>query len=151
MEAPRCTVSEEDDTPEPVAKQILQKEDKLAEIVQLVGKSSLGEADKVTLDIARLIKEDFLAQNGISTYDKYCPFYKTTAMLRNFVVYYELAVKAVEGDSTTWARVRESTSDLLYGLSQAKFLDPADGQETVLKDLNEQYERIQRTFRELSD
>ncbi|GAA6037114.1 hypothetical protein JCM8097_008742 [Rhodosporidiobolus ruineniae] len=134
-----------------VAKQILQKEDELAEIVQLVGKSSLGEADKVTLDIARLIKEDFLAQNGISTYDRYCPFYKTTAMLRNFVVYYELAVKAVEGDSTTWARVRESTSDLLYGLSQAKFLDPADGQETVLKDLNEQYERIQRTFRELSD
>ena len=61
------------------AKQILQKEDELAEIVQLVGKSSLGEGDKVTLDVARLIKEDFLQQNGISEYDRYCPFYKTVS------------------------------------------------------------------------
>lgn len=61
------------------AKQILQKEDELAEIVQLVGKSSLGETDKVTLDVARLIKEDFLQQNGISVYDRYCPFYKTVS------------------------------------------------------------------------
>lgn len=65
-----------------VAKEILQKEDELAEIVQLVGKSSLSEADKVTLDIARLIKEDFLQQNGISEYDRYCPFYKTVRARR---------------------------------------------------------------------
>ena len=68
------------------AKQILQKEDELAEIVQLVGKSSLGEADKVTLDVARLIKEDFLQQNGISVYDRYCPFYKTVSRPRSSVV-----------------------------------------------------------------
>lgn len=46
----------------------------MAEIVQLVGKSALGEPDKVTLDVARLIKDDFLQQNGISEYDRYCPF-----------------------------------------------------------------------------
>jgi V-type H+-transporting ATPase subunit A len=62
-----------------LAKQILQKENELAEIVQLVGKSSLGEEDKVVLDVARLLKEDFLQQNGISTYDRYCPFYKTAS------------------------------------------------------------------------
>ncbi|GAA5968187.1 hypothetical protein JCM11641_003762 [Rhodosporidiobolus odoratus] len=133
------------------AKQILQKEDELAEIVQLVGKSSLGEGDKVTLDVARLIKEDFLQQNGISTYDRYCPFYKTTAMLRNFVVYYELAVQAVSNDATSWAKVREATSDLIFGLTQAKFLDPADGEAAVKKELDELHERIQSTFRNLSD
>lgn len=62
-----------------VTKEILQKEDELAEIVQLVGKSSLGEADKVTLDVAKLIKEDFLQQNGLTLYDRYCPFYKTVS------------------------------------------------------------------------
>ena len=46
-------------------------EEELAEIVQLVGKSALGENDKVTLDVATLIKNDFLAQNGISEYDQY--------------------------------------------------------------------------------
>lgn len=55
-------------------REILQKEDELAEIVQLVGKSALGEGDKATLDVARLVKDDFLQQNGISEYDRYCPF-----------------------------------------------------------------------------
>lgn len=37
-------------------KEILQKEADLAEIVQLVGKSALGEADKITLEVARMLK-----------------------------------------------------------------------------------------------
>ena len=38
------------------AKEILQKEQDLAEIVQLVGKSALGESDKITLEVARMLK-----------------------------------------------------------------------------------------------
>ena len=41
---------------------MLQKEDDLNEIVQLVGKDSLAETDKITLETARLIKEDYLQQ-----------------------------------------------------------------------------------------
>lgn len=46
-------------------KEILQLEDDLTEIVQLVGKDSLGESEKITLDIARIIRDDFLQQNGM--------------------------------------------------------------------------------------
>ncbi|NXA43455.1 VATA ATPase, partial [Eudromia elegans] len=52
------------------AKEILQEEEDLAEIVQLVGKASLAEADKVTLEVAKLLKDDFLQQNGYSPYDR---------------------------------------------------------------------------------
>ncbi len=38
------------------AKSILQKDTDLAEIVQLVGKSALGEGDKITLEVARMLK-----------------------------------------------------------------------------------------------
>jgi len=68
-------------------REILQAEENLTEIVQLVGKDSLGETDKVVLDIAKFIKDDFLAQNGFSEWDKYCPFYKTVWMLRIFVFF----------------------------------------------------------------
>ncbi|OPJ71582.1 hypothetical protein AV530_008783 [Patagioenas fasciata monilis] len=51
------------------AREILQEEEELAEIVQLVGKASLAEADKVTLEVAKLLKDDFLQQNGYSSYD----------------------------------------------------------------------------------
>jgi len=42
----------------------------LFEVVQLVGKGSLAEADKITLEVAKLIKDDFLQQNGYSEYDR---------------------------------------------------------------------------------
>jgi V-type H+-transporting ATPase subunit A len=45
-------------------KEILQMEEDLTEIVQLVGKDSLGESEKITLEIARIIRDDFLQQNG---------------------------------------------------------------------------------------
>lgn len=102
-------------------KEILQKEDDLAEIVQLVGKSALGENDKITLEVARMLKDDYLQQNGISEYDRFCPFYKTSAMLRNFVDFHDLAVKAVSSQDVTFAKVKESAGDLLYKLSQMKF------------------------------
>lgn len=102
-------------------KEILQKEEDLAEIVQLVGKSALGESDKITLEVARMLKDDFLQQNGMSEYDRFCPFYKTSAMLRNFVTFHDLALKAVGQGDLTFARIRESAGDVMYKLSQMKF------------------------------
>lgn len=51
-------------------KEILQEEEDLSEIVQLVGKASLAESDKITLEVARLLKEDFLQQNRLD----FCKF-----------------------------------------------------------------------------
>merc|ERR1712216_632197 len=51
--------------------EILQMEDELQEIMQLVGKDSLSEDQKCTLETARIIREDFLQQNGFSEYDFY--------------------------------------------------------------------------------
>ena len=102
-------------------KEILQKEEDLAEIVQLVGKSALGESDKITLEVARMLKDDFLQQNGMSEYDRFCPFYKTSAMLKNFVAFHDAAIKAVSTGDITFAKIRESAGDIMYKLSQMKF------------------------------
>ena len=45
-------------------------------------KASLAESDKITLEVAKLLKDDFLQQNGYSPYDRYCPFYKVGSTLR---------------------------------------------------------------------
>ena len=65
----------------------MQEEEDLQEIVQLVGKGSLAENDKITLEVARLIKDDFLQQNGYSPYDRYCPFYKTVGMMKVWALF----------------------------------------------------------------
>jgi V-type H+-transporting ATPase subunit A len=103
------------------AKEILQKEEDLAEIVQLVGKSALGENDKVTLEVARMLKDDFLQQNGMSDYDRYCPFYKTSGMLRNFVGFHDAAIRAISQGDLTFNKVKDEASELMFKLSQMKF------------------------------
>jgi V-type H+-transporting ATPase subunit A len=50
--------------------QLLQEEQELSEIGQLVGKDSLSEPDKLTLEVARMIREDFLQQNSYTPYDR---------------------------------------------------------------------------------
>lgn len=67
-------------------KEILQEEEDLSEIVQLVGKGSLAEADKITLEVAKLLKEDFLQQNGYSPYDRSVSV--TFALTCNVILFY---------------------------------------------------------------
>jgi len=125
-------------------KEILQLEDDLSEIVQLVGKDSLNESDKVTLDIAKIIKDDFLQQNGFSTYDRFCPFYKTIWMMRNFVAYYNAAQQILEqapsDQKVTWNQIKEYSQDEKERLSGMKFEEPSKGEDHcvgVYKQLNE--------------
>ncbi|CAG8512343.1 1081_t:CDS:10 [Diversispora eburnea] len=132
-------------------KEILQKEEDLSEIVQLVGKSALGESDKITLEIARIIKDDFLQQNGYSAYDRFCPFYKTTWLLKNMIGFYTAATHAVEvtNSEITWAKIRDQMGDLIYKLSSMKFEDPAESEEVLRENYQKLYNEIQERFRQL--
>merc|ERR1712142_344564 len=140
-----------------VFKEVLQKEEDLAEIVQLVGKSSLGEGEKVTLEVAKLIKDDFLQQNGYTPYDKYCPFYKTSFMMKNICTFYDEATQAVERTANsekkiTWAIIKEAMSDHLYALTSMKFKDPVeDGEENIIADFTKLNADIKAGFRSLED
>lgn len=136
-----------------VVKEILQAEEDLAEIVQLVGKSALAEKDKITLDVAKLIKEDFLQQNGYSAYDKFCPFYKTVWMLRNIVAFYQHAVHTVEasGNVISWGKIKDSMGDVLYKLSSMKFEDPSQGEAVLVEKYTALHRELDDRFRALSD
>ncbi|XP_033641144.1 V-type proton ATPase catalytic subunit A [Asterias rubens] len=138
-------------------KEILQEEEDLSEIVQLVGKASLAESDKITLEVAKLLKDDFLQQNGYTPYDRYCPFYKTVGMLQNIILFYDLARHAVETtaqseNKITWAIIRENMGDIMYQLSSMKFKDPVkDGEAKIKADYIELAENMQTQFRNLED
>jgi len=90
-------------------KTILQEEKRLLEIVQLVGNDSLSEDQKVGLEVAKIIREDFLQQNGYSAEDFSCSLQKTQGMMRNMCTYYELCMNAVnaqdEGEQITYSRI----------------------------------------------
>jgi len=134
---------------------ILQLEDDLTEIVQLVGKDSLNEPDKITLAVAEKIREDFLQQNGFEKYDKFCPFYKTKWMIKNIVSYYDNAQQALEqapaDQKLTWNHIRHQTKKQFNQLSDMKFQDPKAGEEALTTWYKTYNEDIVSAFKTLNE
>lgn len=75
---------------------ILQEEDSLMEIVQLVGSDSLPENQQVTLEVARLIREDLLQQNAFHEVDRYCSHQKANDLIDLVLLFRDLAKEALE-------------------------------------------------------
>lgn len=76
-------------------KQILQEESSLEEIVRLVGMDSLEFKDRLTLDCARSIREDFLHQNAFDDIDTYTSLNKQYGILKTILTWYERAQEAI--------------------------------------------------------
>ena len=70
------------------AMSILQQEASLNEIVQLVGKDSLSAGDQLTLEVARMVREDFLQQNAFMDIDSYSD-YNRQGKLLSLILHYE--------------------------------------------------------------
>jgi V-type H+-transporting ATPase subunit A len=101
----------------------------------LVGKSALSDPDKITLDVAALLKEDFLQQNGYSDYDQFCPIWKTEWMMKAMMGFHDEAQKAI-AQGQNWNKVREATGELQSQLRSMKFELPSDGEEVIVKKVN---------------
>jgi V/A-type H+-transporting ATPase subunit A len=72
------------------AMMILQKEAELQEIVQLVGPDALPEFARATIEVARMIREDYLQQFAFSDIDAYCDPAKQYEMLKVIITYYDV-------------------------------------------------------------
>merc|ERR1711966_482849 len=136
-------------------KEILQKEDDLQEIVQLVGKDSLSEDQKVTLEIAKIIREDFLQQNGFTDYDYKCPLGKTIGMMRVIVGFHEAAQKAIAESSgeqkVGWNMIYSSMKGLVVKMTEMKFELPGNTEEHFKTTFTKLYEEILAGFRSLAE
>ncbi|CAE8586838.1 unnamed protein product [Polarella glacialis] len=135
-------------------KEILQKEDDLQEIVQLVGKDSLSEDQKCTLEVAKIIRQDFLQQNGFTDYDFMCPFAKTIGMMKVIVGFHEAAQKAMAEFSgehkVGWNSIYASTKGLIKKITDMKFELPRQSEEHFKKTFVALYEEVLAAFRDLS-
>ena len=77
------------------AMHILQEENELNEIVQLVGKDSLSASDQLTLEVARMLREDFLQQNAFMDVDSYSSFDRQKRLMALILRYEDLCRGAI--------------------------------------------------------
>ena len=74
---------------------ILQNEARLNEIVQLVGKDALGAGDQLTLEVARMVREDFLQQNAFMDVDSFSDYERQKKLLGMILSYDVLCRDAI--------------------------------------------------------
>ena len=124
------------------AMHLLQEENELNEIVQLVGKDSLSPKDQLTLEIARMLREDFLQQNAFMDVDSYSSFDRQMRLL-SLILHYEDLCRNAIGKGVTlaslfaiparerlgWAKYAAAEE---YAANYAKVSDEMDGEIAVL-------------------
>jgi V/A-type H+/Na+-transporting ATPase subunit A len=82
------------------ALEVLQKESELQEIVQLVGVDALPEREKGVLDVARMIREDYLQQSAYDDVDTYTSLPKQFRMLRTILSFGDREQEAIAKGAT---------------------------------------------------
>ncbi|MBQ1269247.1 MAG: V-type ATP synthase subunit A, partial [Clostridia bacterium] len=75
---------------------VLQEEANLDEIVRLVGMDALSQRERITMETAKTVREDYLHQNAFHEVDTYSSTYKQYRMLRLIKLFYDLAGEAVD-------------------------------------------------------
>ena len=78
------------------AMHILQEESELQEIVRLVGQDALSPADRLTMETAKMIREDFLQQNAFVDEDAYSSYAKQFRLMDLILTYDVLCREAIE-------------------------------------------------------
>ncbi len=109
------------------AMSLLQEEASLNEIVQLVGKDSLSPADQLTLETAKMIREDFLQQNAFVDIDSFSD-YRRQAMMMQLILDYDAQCRAAIQKGSPVADL--FAIDARLGIGRAKSV-PVDEYEAV--------------------
>ena len=126
------------------AMSVLQKEADINEIVQLVGYDALPESDKVTLDIAKMIREDLLQQNAFDEIDTYTSMHKQFLMLKGITLIGQKEVEAIERGVPT---SQMSNIDAKAKMARMK-LTPEDQIDAYFKDMQESINAIDKIKKE---
>ena len=124
------------------AMQILQEEAKLDEIVRLVGVDSLEYSDRLKLDVARSIREDYLHQNAFHEVDTYTSLAKQFGMLKVILKWYSGSVEALKNNVS----YNELTKmNVLTTIGRMKYISENEFPEKV----NEIYKEMDNEFEKL--
>ena len=116
---------------------VLQQESSLNEIVQLVGKDSLSPADQLTLETARMIREDFLQQNSFVDIDSFSTYDRQEKLLAMILDYDKLCRTAITKGAPT-AKLFEIPARERIGRAKSV---PADEYAQVYADISSSMEK----------
>ena len=121
---------------------LLEKEAELEEIVRLVGKDTLSPGDRLTLEVSRSIREDFLHQNAFHEVDTYTSLAKQAAMLSTILRYHDLGKAALERGANIDAVERLPVRDRVARMRYLTEAEAPAGIEAIRKEMEQQFSHV---------
>lgn len=121
---------------------ILQEESSLNEIVRLVGVDSLEFKDRLTLECARSIREDFLHQNAFDEIDTYTSLSKQYGMLKTILSWYDLGLIALEKNASFSKIISMKIREQIGRMKYIKEDDFPQQLKQIQASLEEEYQQI---------
>ncbi len=102
------------------AMRILQEEAELEEIVRLVGVDALSTRERLTLETAKSIREDFLHQNSFHEIDTYASLEKQNRMIKLIMLFHHEVMRALERGANLLELLNLPARDLI---ARARYLE----------------------------
>lgn len=98
------------------AMKILQEEAALEEIVRLVGIEALSDTDRLILETAKMLREDFLHQHAFDPEDTYCSLEKQNLLMNMILNFYKARLDVVKagGSVGEHKEIKESVARMKY-------------------------------------
>ena len=121
---------------------LLQEEAELEEIVKLVGMDALSAPDRLKLEAARSIREDFLHQDAFHEVDTYTPLQKQFTMMQLVLDYYDKAVEALDQGASIEDLVKLPVREQIGRFKYVQEKDIQAEYEAVLKALSKQIDEL---------
>lgn len=120
--------------------QLLQEEAELEEIVKLVGMDALSAKDRLKLETARSIREDFLHQNAFHEIDTYTPLDKQYKLMSLILKFYDLSLEAIEDGANIEKLLSMNVKERIGRFKYVKLDDVENEYNSIIDDLSREIE-----------
>lgn len=121
---------------------MLQEESELQEIVNLVGMDALSASDRLKLETARSIREDYLHQNAFDSVDTYTSLKKQVLMMKAILTYFDKASAALKNGADIERLVALPVREQIGRLKYAKEKEAEDEFESITAHLNQEIKAV---------
>ncbi len=121
---------------------LLQQEEELQEIVQLVGPDALPDKERIILDTAKMIREDYLQQSAFDEVDTYCSLNKQYLMLKTIMLYHDLAMKAISSGVQLKSIFAMKVRDQISRMKEIREENLSSFQD-LMQSIREEFEKLQ--------
>ena len=119
---------------------ILQEEEKLMEIVQLVGSDALPERQQIVLQVARMAREILLQQNAFHEIDTYSELKKTYLIMKSILHFSKLANQALDRNVRVQQMLQVKSKDKLAEVKFTRDYEKFIGE--VTKEMDREFDEL---------